>query len=611
VGNFRTFIEARRVEALASRSGTARRAGSPSAFKPSNSGLIVPTRLAGSPSSLDLMHTYLVASDVTGHTHAFAQAMEILGRFSTEFTLVWVSQQLRGWTQMSGSWQREQRRVASRVFDSTSRSGSRAIELVRSGRRSLFAPQVLLMVAKLALLYGHTGLAADEPSDSKVSDLLTAMLITAEHMTASEADLFKLTGRSKRGRSITLDADLAANQLLHRQTYPPSLIARYHARWKRLPDTLRTHRAFVDIEAEFDAAVGCTIDEFTAVGIMLWGVYQEHQVPMVGRAALAMPGTPGDHVDAALKATSATPSEMLESLRDVEKVANQNPLYAFESFRQYPVIELGGKQYLVLSDALLLNRFFGWLRNLDVIENVRPNKRRSRVKQFFEAAAEAQAVERLPRIAASSFGGGVCYGEEDIQRAFGTATPNADAAVSFGRRWLVLEVSSRVASMSTRTATESASILDDIDKGIVAKARQVQSTINSLREDFQAIDETLGPASSPLRFYPVLVICDGFPINPMTKKLISQSLVAASLFAETDTASLTIVDTETLEVLESVCRAVTDPVPTLIEAFHRSGLATSSFRDWLTATYPESSRAPDDVQAEFNTAVEAVVSMLE
>jgi hypothetical protein len=90
----------------------------------------------------------------------------------------------------------------------------------------------------------------------------------------------------------------------------------------------------------------------------------------------------------------------------------------------------------------------------------------------------------------------------------------------------------------------------DLDK-FVAKVTQIDSTINQLRKDPQRLTGHV-VTSRKTTFYPVLVLAEGFPVNPISLTIMRERVKAGGLLVGADTASLEILDTVEIEMIESL-----------------------------------------------------------
>ena len=144
---------------------------------------------------------------------------------------------------------------------------------------------------------------------------------------------------------------------------------------------------------------------------------------------------------------------------------------------------------------------------------------------------------------------------------------------------MILEVSSRQLTRETVSAMSSNSLVTDIQKGVVAKAQQLQSTIDLLRADEAAL--TGYPARPRRAYVPVLVISEGFPLNPIIRDAITRQLEDANVLPESSYGRLHIIDVDELEALEAAQRDSKGSVLELLEGHASGRLRNCGLRDHL------------------------------
>jgi hypothetical protein len=171
------------------------------------------------------------------------------------------------------------------------------------------------------------------------------------------------------------------------------------------------------------------------------------------------------------------------------------------------------------------------------------------------------------------------YGEDAIQRAFGTVVQNADAAIEYADAWVVVEIGTHQLTRATVVAGSPDALESDLKFGIDKKAAQLDATIRELIGD-----ESRLTGQSPQgrrRYVPVLVLVEGFPVDPMTTTAIRERLRAAGLFAEARIGPMHIVDQEELDMLEAIAEDGGPSLLQLLEDHERSSLADSGLKNWL------------------------------
>jgi hypothetical protein len=88
--------------------------------------------------------------------------------------------------------------------------------------------------------------------------------------------------------------------------------------------------------------------------------------------------------------------------------------------------------------------------------------------------------------------------------------------------WVAFEVSSRQVQRRLAASASPQALLEDVVRGVVAKAKQLEATLSRLRRDESML--TGLPCMVNRRFVPVLVISEGFPLGPVARVVIDERL---------------------------------------------------------------------------------------
>lgn len=170
------------------------------------------------------------------------------------------------------------------------------------------------------------------------------------------------------------------------------------------------------------------------------------------------------------------------------------------------------------------------------------------------------------------------YGDAELQRAFSRKDRRiADAAVDYGDAWVVVEVTTSTLTRESVAASREAQS-QDVDK-LVKKVEQIDHTIAALRAEERKLT---GARRAPVRrFYPLLVVTDGFPINPMSTEVLHQRVEREGLLTGDDVALLTIVDIIELEMLEAITEQGGPSLRAVLAGKERAVFYRSSVRDYL------------------------------
>jgi hypothetical protein len=539
------------------------------------------------PTPVGLVSQYLTAGDLYREPASLERVVEALMTVPVELAVAWVAAMLApsAWGATMRAHQAEQARE---WFDAATPGGRKARDLVLTGERLLLAPQVLLLMARLACIYGAPVPTAAGPGAENA--LREGMLVLAHHLGADrrEADSAAAVG----GTVLVGDQDvtafevgLVANQLLNRTPFPMSVFDRFERRWREIPSEQAADPQVVDLAAEYETATGVPLADLALVAVALWSRTVTEAGPIAPPGYLDRLGLSPGRAEAVLSLISDTPDGIASrSLAAAE--SDLDPEYDTGLFGQTPVIRLASGGLVVVSPVLLLERAFGWLPAYDIRHAFEQTgregrKRADKALACLRRTTEMHAVESLAAAAAAAAGApGRTFGEDRIQAAYGTARPNADAACAWPGHWVVAEVSSRQTPRTVAGAASARDLLDHLDKGAVAKARQIDATIAAIRADETALTGRPAP-SGPRRFWPILIVPDGFPANPLTVRRLRRMIRQAGLLTAPDTDGIIVLDAETLEAVETVAADGGPSLPALLAEHARSDRADYGFKDWL------------------------------
>lgn len=570
---------------------------------------------------LGLAATYLTIGDLLpppapGLEHVVLR----LAAIPIERTLDWVGRMLAPSGLGGTSWAAHQQTLAAQWFDQRTSAGAKARSLVVSGQRILLAPQVLLLLARLALEHGSRRSPSDEdrpaPVSERVHSLIEAMLMLAHHMGAQrrhnddrrhDSNGVLVLGDDK---VTDLEVALAANILMNRRPHPASVFDRFARRWLEIPTEGSTRSQAVDLVGEFEAGTGVALGDMTLVASALWARTIGDRGPRAGSDELQELGLRADRVNRVLSLIGGTVDELRQESRNADQALD--PEFDISLFSRRPVIRLANGGLLVVSPTLLLERAFGWLPRWDMTGGLEAQrdggrKRAARALGLLQETTEIHAVESLT---AAGIAGAVSnvYSNDAIQAAFGTKAPNADCALAWPEDWVVAEVSSRPVGRQTAGAASAAALIDEMNKSIENKARQLDGTIAAIRADEELLTDAPMDLRHTRRFWPLLVTSEGFPVYPLLNFRIRAMLREAGYLTGSDTADLIVLDTEALEAVEAVGQAGGPSLPLLLAEHAASDMSDFGFKEWLLITH--SNRVPTRVLERWHRALDPVLEAL-
>jgi hypothetical protein len=251
----------------------------------------------------------------------------------------------------------------------------------------------------------------------------------------------------------------------------------------------------------------------------------------------------------------------------------------FLAFQERPIVDFGA-DVLVLDSKFLFQRVTDglyWIVH-DFVKSQFGDTARLQWTQAWgemvESCVEEQLVVLPPRLLG---GGSLYYTEDDLKRAY-PGRKAADVVIDGGEKWVAFEIVSGQLTVGTRVEGQVEALMSDLEKLVFKKTRQLDSTAQCLLERPSALT---GTTSEPMRrVIPVIVAGGGFPVNPVSARLIEAQVATESLFAHAMTDPLCILDLEELDMLEALREQGHDPCETLA-LWKRSTLADVSFRNFV------------------------------
>jgi hypothetical protein len=472
--------------------------------------LAVPIASTRGPQPIDLMQVFLTAEEVFGGRLGLPFAEAELREVARCAMLVRCAKILGAYDRMQADRETLDEGLVAGWF--TEPTATKVCERLRRDRR-LFAPQALLMLMRLAIVHSPELVPEGRPHRFPALVLAIQDDLGAQRDEAPEpARPNVFTGETR----SAMFREMIQNQAFYASVDTGTMLGRHHLHWNVLPERMRDDSRWEDLPALFAEATGVPFDDFIAVGLALWAIVEMKNQYPVPRAALGH-ALPESRIDAALRLFSLTAEEMRDEILRCD--AEFQTHWSFDAFRLSPVIRLPDGQLLVLSTQMLLERLFTWLPIHDLRlglathgpEGVRTGER---AYHWFRAMCEADAMESLGNLMPAAVGERRFYGEQQIQEAFGTHQPNADAAMDYGDAWIVAEVSTRHLTRQSVAGGSAEALQKDLERGVIKKVGQIDSTIRQLVRDESRLTGHL--AIPRRRYMPVLVVTEGFPVNPMS-----------------------------------------------------------------------------------------------
>jgi hypothetical protein len=379
-----------------------------------------------------------------------------------------------------------------------------------------------------------------------------------------------------------LGREVVANQHFYSQDYEPHVIARFARRWL---EEFRAEETADDTEPSetFESVTGVAIEDFVTIGMGFWAASKKGAFT-VARDYFATVDPSLTKLDRTLELVSADIVHLRGRVR--EDMDHYGVRWAFDAFEQYPIVRLHSGRLLILDTSLLVNRFFGWLPLYDITFTLNEagdsySKRKAgRVKAAVEKREESYFIEVLNALMSESAKFRRVYGDADLMRAYKKTNKKvADAAVSYGDAWMVFELTTSRLQRGSSAGISEEKVDSDLTK-LIKEIEQIDHTINSLISNEAALTG-IEPLVSSASFYPVLVVSEDFPINPLTVDQLRRRAKGRNLLCQPDVKPLQVLNIVELEMIEGLQGESSLSLRNIFDRKETAGLWRDSMRNFL------------------------------
>ncbi|WP_142141914.1 hypothetical protein [Streptomyces sp. SLBN-31] len=578
-------------------SGTAVRMLSTS-YVQRSSGILVPERFGAPIAPIDLIKTYVTYEELVGGKSELSAVIETLKRISVFQVLGFTSHWLARYYDPRVDHAKLDREYAELHFQGPVRI--KAISLVGESR-ALVVPQLLHALAKIAIIY-----CSAETQDVVDVGVLGWMPLTL-------GDHLDQIGEIPDGENVAVNADgtpgvlarhMISNQHLNRPLDAASLMASFSRRWREIP-RCNPHESLGSFEDLYRAEVGIDLDELESVVLAAWSHVSLHHKTFIPASYFQSCGLPLERTVEVLKKLATTVDGLRYYIANDMTELEGGLEWSIAPFERFPILAVDGG-ILVLDPRLLMRRSFGWLPYFDVLDELKGDKKRAgQLRDYAGRVSEIYALEILdsiaPRLRKSIF-----Y-EGDLRRAYGAKRKVVDAAIDYGDRWVIVDISTRQLMRESVAGVSGDTVKKDLDALVKAKAAQIQSTIDAIRDDEKPLTGLPGEARI---FYPVVVASEGFPVNPITSSMIEEMLRRENLLQGPGVAPVQVVDIAELEIVEGVQEQGGPSFVDLLERKGKSGLWRASLRDYILVELRLAPKRPERLdrlwQGLFNRVIDKV-----
>jgi len=566
------------------------------------SGLVVPA--AAVPVPLHLVGVYITAMEIFGVAPSPRVVADQLARMTFREVLEFAAATLALYRRPGVPVEQADAHFAESWLAGPARE--RVRNLLHDPKRRLVVPQALYVLIKLAAVLSPDARLPGVDPGGPPAALFGAQRVIEEDGEGGLTDADRVVDTEVG----PLSSRLLANQHLNRPLDEDHLLARFVRQWLELPAERSGERGVVDLQQAFLDATGVPLEDVLIVAVALWA-----------RTALGMPYVPpgyfgplgwdDDRLSAAVRLFTADPISLRGLL--CTEAREKGLAWSVQTLGQYPVVRDDDGGLLVIDRNLLVRRVFGGLLVYDVVEALSAGtrtarKRASHVTGCLRHLAEVYALEILESVAAGGPAGRRVYGDAELQRAFARKGRRiADAAVDYGDAWVVVEVTASKLTQESAAASREA-LSRDLDK-LVGEAEQIDHTIAALRDEERKLT---GARPAPVRrFYPLLVVADGFPVNPFSTELLRQRVKARGLLIGDDVAPLEVIDTVELEMLEGLAEQGGPSMRDVLASKESGVFFRTSMRNFVLIERQLQPRRPQRVSALLEKVLEPALRELE
>lgn len=143
---------------------------------------------------------------------------------------------------------------------------------------------------------------------------------------------------------------------------------------------------------------------------------------------------------------------------------------------------------------------------------------------------------------------------------------------------MIAEITTHQLRRDSVAAVSDTALESDVD-ALVEKVRQVDATLERIRADESAL--TRRQPTPGRRFHPVVIVTEGFPVNPIVLQKLRTRMEDEQLLAGGDTTPVEIVTIVEMEMVEALHEIGGPSLQELLSAKQYAGLAKMSLRDYI------------------------------
>ncbi|MFF1819726.1 hypothetical protein ACFVWG_20670 [Kribbella sp. NPDC058245] len=477
---------------------------------------------------------------------------------------------------------------------------TRVANLLRNRERALVIRQALLKFTKYALLFCESrGVPGTDDDDRQAAFAYLCVLTGLGPQSDLSDDDLKLDGGPG-----PLGRELIANQIFNSTRDLRGIWATFERCWRELPRELADNPRMLDLPSEYESATGVALDDLVAVCGALWAS-AGNGTSTIAPDYFDSLGWSEHRLHQVLSLISADRATLQGAL---SSPAEQEGLeWSTRTFEQYPVVRWPSGHLTVMNSDLVVGRASGKWPLFDILrclESSGNRKLTGAVRTAVALSFETWVLEGFDSIVAHSperF-----YSEERLKAAY-PSTKVADAAVDYGDTWIVIEVTTAGIQAATASGISDDAVLTDIND-CIKKARQLDATINNLRNKEERLTGTAAPVRR--RFRPILVIADRFATGPIFTNLLWDRLKDTGVLQGDDVAPLEVMEIEDVHMIEGLVEQTGQALTDLLTGKEGSSLHAMSMREYLLLDRRVNPRPPQRVMTRWSLWADTAIQHL-
>lgn len=446
---------------------------------------------------------------------------------------------------------------------------------------SFISRLAILNALRLVMLHGHD--AVDEERDHIVEFLRVTLLC---HLIASAPI-------DRNGDDETKDAsmEMICSHMFHRTEDAHSLLERRQRLWEDYGSTAQNELGGLSPLDCFALAVGMSVQDFKALGL---GIYAFAASPDMAENPWLRKGLGSKIGNSAISGFFQKVSLPLDSF--VDRLAKVESKWDTREFERFPIIDFG-EQVLVIDAEFALKRFaeLPYWDVKDYLEKqakTRKDKEASvgKWRHVFSRMCENMMLDQFERLSQGMqlFGTRVFFRDEELKAVTGNGK-RCDAVIDLGTHLCLVELKIGQPGAATRLSGSWEAFVCDTNTLVIEKLAQIDATARCLFDD----EMPLTGVTSPLerRIQPILVVAEGYPVNPISWSLIGQELRARGIFDDVRFETPAIVDAREVDLLEELVSSG-ESLISVIRDWHRSDYEKWPLRSFLAAARIDSDDEP-------------------